>query len=156
MKRAGNRRPGAAGGLGDSLVAWEAEPRLGVVEAPQRLSTATALAVSLPYALPFSVLRLRQRAQCMILTLALRSSARGRPRPNIFSRRGGPHRRARTSFSGPRGMFGPPAEGRASTDWGFYGGDLKPSLTCHDAMTMARHRATTNGSGDKLAGGRAV
>src|SRR5208337_4307121 len=49
-------------------------------------STARALAVTWPYALPFSVLRERQRTQCMILTLALRSRARGRPMPNIFSR----------------------------------------------------------------------
>jgi hypothetical protein len=54
------------------------------VENPEQSSTASAFAVTTPYALPFSVRRLRQRAQCTILTLALRSSARGRPTPNIF------------------------------------------------------------------------
>ena len=49
-------------------------------------STAIALAGMTPYALPFSVRRDRQRAQCVIRTFALRSRARGRPRPKSFSR----------------------------------------------------------------------
>src|SRR3984957_724272 len=44
----------------------------------------------MPCALPFSVRRLRHLPQSMILTLALRSRARGRPRPNIFSGLSGP------------------------------------------------------------------
>src|SRR5271166_2929987 len=47
-----------------------------------------------------SVLRERQRAKFMILTLALRSRARGRPMPNVFSR--GRARRRLEALGSPR------------------------------------------------------
>jgi hypothetical protein len=51
----------------------------------------------------------------MILTLALRSRARGRPRPNTFSRRPEPLGRPRAGEIGLWGPFPCPAAGRAST-----------------------------------------
>ena len=66
----------------------------------ERLEDRQRLRVTTPYALPFSVRQLRQRAQCMILTLALRSSRARASDANTFSRR-------LAALGGPGGVWSP-------------------------------------------------
>ena len=107
------------------------------------LSSPPNAAVMTPYALPFSVLRARQRAQCMIRTFALRSRARGRPMPNSFSRRPG----FITALGRPRGGFD-------GSQWGLFrprrlGGPLWPRK-----RLRPRRRQDAPGHAPSRSGGR--